>query len=80
MRNVTISMEESLAHWSRIAAAEHDMSLSAFIAHLLRERMRVDADYEQAMQRALSRKARPLGWRKQVPDREAIHERSGLRR
>ncbi len=40
MKNVTISLNEKIARWARVKAAEQDKSLSRFLAELLEERMR----------------------------------------
>jgi hypothetical protein len=81
MRNVTVSMEEEVARWARIAAAERELSLSRFVGVLLRERMDRDRAYELAMKRTFSRAPTPLkapGDR--YPTREEIHDRPRVRR
>lgn len=80
MKNVTISLDEAVARWARIAAAKEEMSLSAYIARLLTERMKGEADYEAAMGRSLARDPLPLGWRKQLGSRDEIYDRPVLRR
>lgn len=81
MRNVTITLEDELARWARILAAERDTSLSGLIADLLRERMTQQQDYERSRQKFLSIAPRALkrpGAR--YPRRENLHERRDLRR
>ena len=80
MRNVTLSLDDELARWARVAAAKQELSLSAYLAALLRERMDRDSDYEVAMRRSLARVPLPLGWRKRVRSRDEIHERPRIRR
>lgn len=81
MRNVTISLDEAVARWARVKAAEQDKSLSRFLAEMLEDRMRHDADYEAARQRFLSGK--PFAFREpgeKLPTREEIYDRKVLRR
>lgn len=35
MRNVTISLDEEVARWVRVAAAEHDLSVSRYVGEIL---------------------------------------------
>ena len=39
MKNVTITLDEEVARWARIRAAERDTSLSRLVGKLLREKM-----------------------------------------
>lgn len=74
MKNVTISLQEEVARWVRVEAAEHEMSVSRFIAELLRERMTADESYRRAMRRYLSRAPVELS-NGPYPSREELHER-----
>jgi hypothetical protein len=81
LRNLTITVDERVARWARVAAAERDMSLSRFVGEVLRERMSDERDYERAMRRSLARRPRPLKHPSDVyPKREELHERPVLRR
>jgi hypothetical protein len=54
LRNVTITLEESVARWARIEAAQQDTSVSALIAALMREKMserKVDPAVAEAAKR-----------------------------
>jgi hypothetical protein len=74
MRNVTIVMEEDVARWARIRAAERDTSVSRFIGELLRERMAEERSYEAAMQEYLSQSPRALRQPGQAyPRRKSLH-------
>jgi hypothetical protein len=55
LRNITITLEESVAKWARIEAARNDISLSRLLASILKEQMQEKNGYETAMRRALSR-------------------------
>ena len=59
MKNVTITLDEEVARWVRIRAAERGTSVSRLVGELLRERMREEAVYGAATARYLSRPAVP---------------------
>lgn len=78
LRNITITLEEDLARWTRIEAARQDTSVSQFLADLLRKLMRESDNYELAMRRALARKPF-LKTDGKYFSREEVHERSRFR-
>jgi hypothetical protein len=53
MKNVTITMEDSVADWARMEAARRNTSVSRLVGELLADKMRHDDAYERAMQEAL---------------------------
>jgi len=53
MKNVTVSMEDSVADWARMEAARRNTSVSRLVGELLAEKMRHDDSYERAMREAL---------------------------
>jgi len=53
MKNVTITMEESVAEWARMEAARRNTSVSRLVGELVAEKMRHDDAYERAMREAL---------------------------
>ncbi len=76
MKNVTITLDEEVARWARIRAAERNTSVSRLVGELLKEKMRQEEDYRLAMERYLSRQPQMLkkpGTR--YPKREELHER-----
>ena len=76
MKNVTITLEEEVARWARIKAAEQDTSVSRLVGGMLRERMMNEQSYHPSMRRYLSRKPRQLSKPgTSYPMREEIHER-----
>jgi plasmid stability protein len=80
MKNVTITLDEEVARWARIRAAELETSVSRLVGEMLRERMLEEEDYRAAMQRYLSQLPETL--KKdgaKYPSREELHDRSGLR-
>jgi hypothetical protein len=55
MKNVTVTMEESVAEWARLEAARRNTSVSKLIGEMLGEKMRHDDAYERAMNEWLQR-------------------------
>lgn len=53
MKNVTVTMEDSVADWARMEAARRNTSVSRLVGELLAEKMRHDDAYERAMREAL---------------------------
>lgn len=81
MKNITISMDDDLARWTRIEAARREQSISRFLAELLRNEMKTDETYEKAMKAFLTVKPRPLGKPgEKYPVRDEIYDRPVLRR
>ncbi len=78
VRNVTITLEEEVARWARIWAAEHETSVSRLVGELLRERMLRERDYETAMEEYLGEPARPISGGVPYPSRGELHGR-GIR-
>ena len=50
MKNVTVTMEDSVADWARMEAARRNTSVSRLVGQMLAEKMRHDDAYERAMQ------------------------------
>jgi plasmid stability protein len=57
---VTITLDEDVARWARIRAAELDTSVSRLVGEVLRERMLDEQGYDAAMHEYLARPARKL--------------------
>lgn len=80
MKNVTISLEEEVARWARIRAAEAETSVSRLVGEMLREKMVSEQGYRAAREQFFSvrpRRLREPG--KPLPTRQQVHDRSGLR-
>ena len=60
LRNVTITLDEDVARWARIRAAERDTSVSRLVGELLREKMQEEQSYEMARREYLARPATKL--------------------
>ena len=54
MKNVTITLDEKVARWARIRAAEQNTNVSRLVGELLREKMTDEEKYLIAMQQYLS--------------------------
>lgn len=80
MKNVTLSLDEDVARWARIRAAELDTSVSRLLADQLREMMARDVAYRAAMQRYLAEPPRVLHEAGlPYPSRDTLHDRADLR-
>lgn len=60
MKNVTVTMEDSVADWARMEAARRNTSVSRLIGEMLAEKMRRDDRYERAMREALQFRSIPF--------------------
>jgi hypothetical protein len=78
LRNVTLTLEESVARWARIEAARNDTSVSRLLATILKERMREQGGHQRAKRRALPRKPF-LKSNSRYLTREEVQDRAGLR-
>lgn len=76
MKNVTITLDEEVARWARIRAAEEDTSLSRLVGELLREKMLDENNYQTAMQHFLARLPSVLKETgAKYPKRKDLHDR-----
>ena len=78
LRNVTITLEVSVARWARMEAARKEMSMSRLLSGILTERMLEEDGYQSAMRRALARKPF-LKTNGRYISREEVHDRPGFR-
>ncbi len=79
-QNITLSLENRLLKKARAFAAQRGTSISAMLATELQRLVAEEAAYEQAKTKALAHLSSPfrLGGAK-VANREALHDRQGLR-
>jgi hypothetical protein len=80
MRNVTVTLNEKVADWSRVWAAKHNTSVSRMLGELLAEKMLQDERYATAMEEFLAPAPVMLNRDTATPERpyparEALHER-----
>ena len=76
MKNVTITVQEKVAAWARIRAAERKTSVSRLVGEMLKEKMIQEKSYQASMQQYLSQA--PCLLKEpgaKYPDREKLHER-----
>lgn len=75
-RNITIALDENLARWARIKAAENDTSVSRLLAEQLEKQMVRESEYERAQQRFLNKPGQRLrSQNTPYPQRDSLHER-----
>ncbi len=80
VKNVTITLAEDVARWTRIRAAEEDTSVSRLVGEMLRRLMEEERSYEIARESYLSVKPTPLKKPDaKYPTREELHDRDHLR-
>ena len=81
MKNVTITLDRETAAWTRVHAAQRNLSVSRFVGEVLREHMREAREYDVAMKRYLTKEPFKLtGPPQAYPKREDLHDRPLLRR
>jgi len=76
VKNVTVSLEDDVAKWARVYAAEQDTSVSKLLGAILKERMQREQAYEKARSRFMSRRPsrlREAGQR--LPTKDEVHDR-----
>ena len=54
MKNVTITLDEEVARWARVRAAENNTSVSRLVGEMLRDKMYEEKSYRMAMEQYLS--------------------------
>jgi len=76
MKNVTITLDEEVARWARIRAAEENTSVSRLVGEMLKEKMQAEEAYLLAMEQYLAQKPKALREPgTPYPSREELHER-----
>lgn len=79
MKNVTVVLDEAVARWARLRAAELDTSVSRMLGELLREEMVRDMRYQTEYRQYVVREPQPLSDGTGYPLRADLHDRTGLR-
>ena len=76
MKNLAITLDEKVAAWARIRAAERETSVSRLVGDMLKERMHEEESYQASMQHYLFQSPRLLKEPgAKYPRREELHER-----
>jgi hypothetical protein len=78
-KNLTIAVDEDVARWARVWAANRDTSVSRLLGDLLRQRMLDDLRYEDSMRDYLSRRPSAISDGSPYPTREDVHDRRRVR-
>jgi len=76
VKNLIITLDEEVAHWAMIRAAQRHTNVSRLVGEMLREKMLEEQSYRTVMQEYLSRPPKKLkrpGVR--YPRREELHGR-----
>lgn len=79
MKNVTVTLEEKVAQWVRVRAAEEGKSVSRYLSEVLQRQMADEDEYESAMQQFLALQPENLSGGAAYPKRDEIYDRPGLR-
>jgi hypothetical protein len=80
VKNLTITVDEKVARWARVWAAERGTSVSRLVGQLLEQQMKHEKGYAAAMRQALARQPVPLKSKGAYPKREELYDRPVLRR
>lgn len=76
MKNVTITVDEEVAKWAKVWAAQNDTSMSRMLGETLREKMLQEQSYERAQRRYFAKRPAPLKTkRSRYPKRDSLYER-----
>jgi hypothetical protein len=73
MKNVTVTMEDTVADWARMEAARRNTSVSRLVGELLAEKMRHDDAYERAMNDWMQRDVQYASDGSGYPKREHLY-------
>ncbi len=74
MKNVTITLEDDVAKWARVLAAENNTSVSKLLGNVLKKEMTQEEGYKLAMQQYLSTPPAPLKESADsYPDRDSLY-------
>jgi hypothetical protein len=76
-RNVTITLEEDVARWARVKAAETDTSVSQLVGDMLKAKMEDDDAYADAMRDHFAM-IKPVKFEKpggRFPTRDELYDR-----
>lgn len=76
-RNMTITVEDEVARWARVKAAEKDTSVSQLVGDMLKEEMQREGAYAAAM-REMFAIVKPVKFEKpggRFPTRDELYDR-----
>ena len=78
-QNITLSIDAALIRKARILAASRDTSVSKLLAEELKRLVDTAENYERARRHAMTLLQRGFHFGGRPADREALHDRQGLR-
>ena len=78
LRNVTITLDEEVARWARVRAAEANTSVSRLLGEELKRMMRQQQQFDRA-RRDFQRLETAVISDDHYPRREDLHDRPGVR-
>ncbi len=78
MKNVTIKLEDDVAYWARVWAAENNTSVSQILGELLKQMKQEKTGYSVAMRQFFEgeeAEPRPIKSMGKYPSRDELHAR-----
>jgi hypothetical protein len=74
-RNMTITVDDDVARWARVKAAEEDTSVAQLVGEMLRQRMLEEDAYDEAMREHFMQQPVRLRESGRYPSRDEMHAR-----
>lgn len=74
-RNMTITVDEDVARWARVKAAEEDTSVAQLVGDMLRQRMLEEDGYAEAMREHFMQQPVRMRESGRYPSRDEMHAR-----
>lgn len=74
-RNMTITVDDDVARWARVKAAEQDTSVAQLVGEMLRRRMLEEDAYAEAMREHFEQQPVRLRESGRYPSRDEMHAR-----
>ena len=74
LKNITLKLEDDVAHWSKVWAAEHNTRVSRILGDLLKQMKKEKTGYAKSMQQFLGVQAKPLKTPVSYPSRNDLYE------
>ena len=75
MKNITIKLDDDVAHWAKVWAARHNTSVSRILSDLLSSMKKEKTGYAKARQQFLSTEPSVLKKAGNYPSRDELHDR-----
>ncbi|MCK6527880.1 DUF6364 family protein [Myxococcota bacterium] len=75
MKDITISVDENVARWAKVWAAQHDSSISKLVGELLKKCMIEESGYDEAMRDFFDSPGWSFHESPRYPTRDEVHDR-----